>query len=50
MDVHGVGVFTAGNDILIYLATHNGLYQKLIRKYKILVVFLDRWIKSRFYP
>jgi hypothetical protein len=28
MDVHGVGVFTAGNDSSLYLATHNGLFKK----------------------
>src|SRR4028119_2138308 len=28
MDVHGVGVFTAGNDSSIYLATHSGLFKK----------------------
>ncbi|HYO06188.1 MAG TPA: hypothetical protein VER14_04320 [Phototrophicaceae bacterium] len=28
MDVHGVGVFTTGNDSSLYLATHNGLFKK----------------------
>ena len=28
MDVHGVGVFTTGNDSPLYLATHNGLFKK----------------------
>ncbi len=28
MDVHGVGVFTAGKDNSLYLATHNGLFKK----------------------
>ena len=27
-DVHGVGVFTTGNDSSLYLATHNGLFKK----------------------
>lgn len=28
MDIHGVGVFTAGNHSSLYLATHNGLFKK----------------------
>jgi len=28
MDVHGVGVFLSGNDDSLYLATHNGLFNK----------------------
>ncbi len=28
MDIHGVGVFTTGNDSSLYLATHNGLFKK----------------------
>ncbi len=28
MDIHGVGVFTAGKDNSLYLATHNGLFKK----------------------
>jgi len=29
MDIHGVGVFTAGKDNSLYLATHNGLFKKI---------------------
>ncbi len=28
MDIHGVGVFTTGEDNSLYLATHNGLFKK----------------------